>query len=166
MPYTFERSPDTDAVINILQGCNQEISYGELASRAGLSPERVKSILPTARTVLRKTGVLFGCIRGYGLNRLTDADKVKKPEAFKRRVVRGAGREIKDLTTISAFDKLSKVEQHNVTLNRTILGAIRQSAAVKPTREAPPMASAPLPNAASLIAQHRMPGMTTKERDA
>lgn len=157
MPYTFERSPDTDAVINILQGCNQEISYGELASRAGLSPERVKSILPTARTVLRKTGVLFGCIRGYGLNRLTDADKVKKPEAFKRRVVRGAGREIKDLTTISAFDKLSKV---------TILGAIRQSAAVKPTREAPPMASAPLPNAASLIAQHRMPGMTTKERDA
>lgn len=153
MPYTFERSPDTDAVIEILRSCNDRITYDDLAARSNLPVDRAKSLLHTARNALRKDGILFGTIRSEGLHRLTDHDKVRKPEAFKKRVRRGAGRELKDLSTISAYDQLSKVEQHSVTLNRTILHAMRQSAAVKP--EPTPTTRAPLPDAATLIQQRK-----------
>lgn len=155
MPFIFERSPDTDAVIDTLIGCNDEITYQDIAARAGLSVERAKAVLPSARRVLRKSGILFGTIMGRGVHRLTDLDKVKKPEAFKKRVARGAGREIKDLSTISDFGKLGKTEQHAVTLNRTLLHAIRQSAAVKPKEVTTPITGAPLPNSASIIGQRK-----------
>jgi hypothetical protein len=132
MAMTFERSPDTDAVIRILRGCNDEISYLDLARQAGLSMQRMKAMLPSARRAIRaQSGVLFGVIRGEGLRVLRDTDKVRKPEAFKRKVMRGAGREIKDLSTISDFNGLDKADQHSVTTNRTILNVIRQQAQVK-----------------------------------
>lgn len=156
MAFRFERSPDTDTIIDILRGCNDQIEYVVLAHRANLPLERTKSLLPTARRALRKEGILFGTITGHGIHRLTDADKVKKPEAFKRRVFRGAGREIKDLTTISDFGKLSKTDQHAVTLNRTILTAMKQSAGVKPDKATSTgIAPSPLPNTAVLVGQRK-----------
>lgn len=153
MPLSFERSPDTDAVIIVLRGCNNEISYGDLARQAGLTMARTKSVLSSARRAIRsESGVLFGSIIGVGLKRLTDQDKVKKPEAFKKRVLRGAGREIKDLSTISAFDQLSKTDQHSVTTNRTVLNVLRQQAGVKPEPQKPPMAPQPMANVSRLIA--------------
>lgn len=152
MPLTFERSADTDAVIIALRGCNNEISYIDLARQAGLTVDRTKQVLSSARRALRsESGVLFGTIVGEGLRRLTDADKVKKPEAFKKRVFRGAGREIKDLATISDFGNLEKSDQHSVTTNRTVLNVLRQQAMVKP--EPPKVGTAPQPmaNVAQLI---------------
>jgi hypothetical protein len=155
MPFTFERSPDTDAVIDVLRGCNDQIAYPDIATRAGLTLERAKGVLASARRVLRKDGILFGTIMGHGVHRLTDLDKVKKPETFKRRVARGAGREIKDLSTIADFGKLSKTDQHCVTLNRTLLHAIKQSASVQPEKVKPATTAAPLPNTGALIQQRR-----------
>ena len=153
MPLTFERSPDTDAVISVLRGVNEEISYADAAKRAGLAVPRMKSVLLSARRALRSEGILFGTIIGEGLRRMTDADKVKKPEAFKKRVMRGAGRELKDLETIADFSALPKTSQHSVTLNRTILNAMRQSAAVKPDKIAPQHAPARIPDTAALISR-------------
>ena len=145
MAMNFERSPDTDAVINVLRGVNSEISYKDAAQRSGLGIVRLKQVLRSARNALRSDGIIFGTIIGEGLRRLTDTDKVRKPEAFKKRVMRGAGRELKDLATINDFGALSKTDQHSATLNRTILHALRQSAAVKPdkiaTQQAPATAT-------------------------
>lgn len=153
MPMILDRSPDTDAVITTLRGCNSEISYTDLAKRSTLTVLRTKQVLPSARRALATEGVLFGTIVGEGLRRLTDQDKVKKPETFKKRVMRGAGRELKHLSTISDYGSLSKTDQHSVTLNRTILNAMRQSAAVKPDKIAPTTTPLPIPNVTALTAR-------------
>lgn len=157
MALTFERTPDTTAVIRALRGCNDEISYHELARLAGLSTLRMKAVLPSARRIVRtESGRLFGVIRGEGLRLLSDGDKVRKPEAFKRRVMRGAGREIHDLSTISDFTALPKAAQHSVTTNRTILNVIRQQAAVKiEAQDVLPMTPLPVPDSGKLIRSKR-----------
>lgn len=152
MPITFERSADTEAVIVALRGCNGEIGYAELAKQAGLSVKRMKQVLSSARRALRsESGLLFGTIIGEGLRRLSDADKVKKPEAFKKRVFRGAGREIKDLSTISDFGNLSKSDQHSVSTNRTILNVLRQQSLVKPEPKKQEAAHQPMADISKLI---------------
>jgi hypothetical protein len=154
MPMSFERSPDTESVINVLRGCNSDITYFDLSKRAGLGVGRMKQVLASARKALSREGILFGVIYNVGLKRLTDHDIVKKPEAFKKRVFRGAGRELKDLGKINDFGALSKTEQHSVTLNRTILGAIRQSAFVKPDKIVS-VKAAPLPDVSKLAAMRK-----------
>lgn len=151
MAMTFERSPDTDAVIHTLQGCNNEISYRDLARQSGLTLGRAKQVLASARRALRSEKILFGTIRGEGLRRMTDSDKVKKPEAFKKRVARGAGRELKDLATIANFGALEKVEQHACTINRTVLNVLRQQARVKPEERGIDITPQPMANVSRLI---------------
>jgi hypothetical protein len=151
MAMTFERSPDTDAVIDALRGCNNEISYRDLARQSGLTLGRAKQVLASARRALRADKILFGTIRGEGLRRLTDSDKVKKPEAFKKRVFRGAGRELKDLATIANFGALEKVEQHSCTINRTVLNVLRQQARVKPEVQKTDITPQPMANVSRLI---------------
>jgi hypothetical protein len=155
---SFERSADTDSVIIALRGCNNEVSYRDLANQAGLTLQRTKQVLASARRVLRAdNGVLFGVIRGVGLRRLTDVDKVKKPEAFKKRVFRGAGREIKDLGTISDFGGLSKADQHSVSTNRTVLNVLRHQSNVKPEPPKATTAKQPMPDIAKLISMNKKP---------
>ncbi len=151
MKMTFERSPDTDAVIVALRGCNNEISYRDIARQSGLSLNRSKQVLASARRALRADKILFGTIRGEGLRRLTDSDKVRKPEAFKKRVFRGAGRELKDLSTIANFGGLEKVEQHSCTINRTVLNVLRQQARVKSDVQKEEMTPQPMANVSRLI---------------
>src|SRR5262245_54309878 len=145
MAMTFERSPDTDATVDVLQAVNGEIAYADLARRAGLSLKRLMQVLPSARRIHRNTGILFGVIRGVGLKRMSDSDKVRKPEAFKQRVFRGAGRELKDLGHIN-YEPLSQTEQHSVTINKTVLNAMRQQAAVKPEAPKVKTAAQPMPD--------------------
>lgn len=153
MPMIFERSPDTNTIISLLRGCNDEISYYELARQSGLPIQRVKSVLPSARRALRiESGVLFGVVRGEGLRRLTDADKVRKPEYFMKKVFRGAGRELKDLSTISDFCRLSKNDQQSVTTHRTVLNVMRQQASMKTVEIEPEkITSNPSPNITALL---------------
>jgi hypothetical protein len=154
MPITIERHVDTVAVLDILRGTNGEITYRDLARRAGLTDKRTKTVLGSARRMLANEGVLFGCIWGEGLKRLTDQDKVRKPEAFKRRVAKGAARELKHLGTIQHHDKLSKDEQARVTVNRTILGVLQTQARVK--AEEIKVAPTPVPQPPPLIHTGRL----------
>lgn len=156
MRLMLDRSPDTEAVVAVLRGCNNEISYEDMARQVRLPVARVKAVLASARRIIRtENGVLFGCLRGYGLRLLSDADKVKKPESFKKRVVRGAGREIQDLNTIANFGGLIKSDQHAVTTNRTVLNVIRQQAMVKPEPPKPTIARQPMPDVNKLIPRPR-----------
>lgn len=151
MPMTWERSVDTESVVVALRGVNDEISWRSVASQTGLTLARVKAVMPSARRALRSEGVLFGVVRGEGLRRLTDSDIVKKPEAFKKKVFRGAGRELKDQSLISNFGALPKVEQHTSTINRTVLNVLRQQAGVKVQPPAEKMTPVPLPNVTQLV---------------
>jgi hypothetical protein len=147
----FERSPDTDAVISVLRGCNNEIDYRDIARQSGLAVGRAKQVLASARRALRSERILFGSIRGVGLRRLTDGDIVKKPEAFKKRTFRAAGREIKDQGLIANFGALLKSQQHISTTNLTLLNVIRQQANVKVEAPKEKTAPAPAANVAQLI---------------
>jgi len=128
----LERSADTDAVIIVLRGINFESSYESMATQAGLTTIRFKAVLGSARRILQNEGIWFGTIHKYGLRRLFDEDKVKKPESFKKKIIRGVNRELKCLSSISNFGALSKTDQHSVTTNRTVLNVISQQAKVRP----------------------------------
>jgi hypothetical protein len=144
MSLTFDRSPDTNDVLEVLRGVNDEISYKDLAKKTSLTIARVKQVLPSARRMLfAQDGTLFGCIWGEGLKRMTDQDKARKPEAFKKRVFRGAGRELKHLESIE-ISRLSKADQHMTTTNRTILELMRREAQVR-SEPPPPTQTAPKP---------------------
>lgn len=148
---TFERSADTESVVTTLRGVNLEISYRQLAQQADLSPKRTMSVLASARRILENEGILFGVNRGVGLRRLSDTDKVKQPEDFKKRVFRGAGRALKRLGTISSFENLSQPDRHSVVTNKTILNVIRSQAQVKPEISKIKIAPQPVVNVAKLI---------------
>lgn len=152
MQMIHERSPDTDAVVNALRGINDEVSYRDLAHRANLSLGRTKEVLASARRILvNENGILFGCMRGIGLKRMSDTDKVKKPASFRKRVFRGAGREIKHLATIADYENLTKSDQNIVSIERISLNAIRQQASVKPQEKKVATAPSPLPNIQNLV---------------
>lgn len=147
---TFERSIDTQTVIDTLRGVNDEISYGHLAQRCKLSTARVKQVLASARRSLRRENILFGVIFGQGLRRLGDLDKARKTENIKRKISRAAKREIKDLATIEHFEALPNIEQTMVSTNRVVLHVIAQQAMVKPElKQSAP--SAQVPNVARLL---------------
>lgn len=150
MPMTFERSPDTDAVVIALRGANLEIAYQSIAQQTGLPLKRVMGVTTSARRILENEGVLFGAVRGVGLRRLSDLDKVKQPEDFKKRVFRGAGRALKRLDTISNFEDLSQTDRHSVVTNKTVLNVIRSQAHVKPEVPKPKTAPQPMANVANI----------------
>lgn len=152
---SFERSPDTDRVITALRGVNQEVTYGDLAKLASLSTPRTKAVLTSARRALRKEKILFGTIVGYGLKRLNDEDKVGKSEANKKRMMRAAGRAIKEIETIQAFDRLSPSNQVVVTTNRTIFAMTRQHLTASPKAAPPQPTEAPSTNTENLIAMRK-----------
>lgn len=133
MHATFERSPDTQAVIMVLRGVNQEISYANLSSAANMSLDRTKSVLPSARRILRnESKILFGTVTGWGLKRLSDFDKVRKSESNKKRVRNAAGRALKELETLEKFELMPPSDQVTVTTNRTIFAMIRQHTGATP----------------------------------
>lgn len=125
---TFERSADTDKIIEVLRGVNDEITYSELASRTRLSRTRCKQLLRTARKALMKDKIVFGVEIGVGLARLADGDKVHLAARRKRHIGREAHRGIKEIETIEQFDKLSGADQIMATTNRTIFSLMKQQA--------------------------------------
>jgi len=116
----------------VLRAVNNEMDYKTIAKQAELSLKRTMNVLNSARRILRNEKIHFGAIRGVGLHRLSDDDKVKHPESFKKRVDRGAKREEAVLDSISDFEGLSQTDRHSVTTNKTILNLIRTHATVKP----------------------------------
>jgi hypothetical protein len=144
MDANFERSPDTDRIVKVLRGVNQEISYSDIAKQAQLSVLRTKQVLGSARRILRNSEkLMFGTVIGWGIKRLSDDDKVRKSGDNRKRLARTAGRALKELDTIQAFDRLPATDQLVVTTNRTIFTLSRQQ-----LLGASPIARPATPNAA------------------
>lgn len=155
MSLTFERSEHTEAVVKILRKVNGEASYMTLASQSKLPVARLKSVLSSARRILKRDKILFGVVIGQGLKRLSDQDKVVKSESTKKRMARTADRGIKDLETIEQFERLSQTDQLKVTTNRTILNLTRQQLRVKAVPPPEPMATPEIPNVTTLARLHK-----------
>ena len=149
-PATFERSPDTDAVVVALRGANREISYKSIAQQTGMAMRRVMGILGSARRILEKEGILFGTIRGEGLRRLTDSDIVKLPASFHKRTARGAKRELKRQDCYTNFEDLPQTERHTATLARITLNAVLATVTTKPEASKPKAAPQPMANVADI----------------
>lgn len=130
MPLNFERSFLTETAVFILRGVNDEITYQGLAHRAGVTIERIKTVIPSARRILQNEKIIFGVITGVGLKRLGEADKARKTEVVKQKIARAAGRGEKEAAMID-MEKLPSSDQLMVTTNRTIFHAIRRHALVK-----------------------------------
>ncbi len=146
MPAMFERSADTDLIVNLLRKVNGEIEYTQIAKMTGLAMPRVKDLLRSARKILRRENILFGTIIGVGLKRLSDLDKARKTESVKKRIAQTATRELKDLATIEHEQAMPLREQLMVTTNRTVLTVIQGQARIKAAAPDPQAAqSAPLP---------------------
>jgi len=120
----FKRSQLTESVIDLLKGVNDDVSYSELAKRAKVTVPDLKKVLPSARRILLDENILFEPITGYGLQRLTDEGKVGKSEKNKRRLRSGSKRSLKELSTITEYDKLSPADQIKTTINRTLFEII------------------------------------------
>lgn len=149
---TFARSPETEAVAKTLRGVNGEISYKTLASAAGVTIPRCKTLLASARRILLKERVSFGTIRSFGLRRLADADKVVKSEDDKKKMGRVAKRGIKNLASIEAFDRLEPRQQLVVSTNRTIFALTLDHTRTKPQPQDPPPAAPETTSAAAAVA--------------
>jgi len=151
MAINTDRSPDTQAVVDVLRGVNGEILYKDLARRASLSLARTKSVLTNARRILQGDNILFGTMTGIGLKRLTDEDKVRLPRNDFKKLKRAARRARKKSETIDNFDQLSLVNQTQVTTDRYLFSLIEGQAesqlkpaapSTKPVVEAPEMPTA------------------------
>lgn len=151
MKGSFERHPDTQAVVDCLRGVNGEISYSEIAKTVKLTTGRLKSVLPSARRVLSKEKIMFGTIIGVGLRRLSDQDKVKKSETNKKRIGRSASRAFHELETVEHMELLPPREQVMATTNRTLFWVTRQQCNAKPPKEAEKVTPAALPDVQKII---------------
>ena len=153
MPMTFERSKDTEAVVTILHGVNDEISYSSLARQADLSVKRVKAVLASARRILLSGNVMFGVLRGQGLRRLDALGKKACAPARKKKLARGAARALKESYSITPveFETLANIMQLEVTTDRLIFNIIRSQAMTKTIVPKEPFAPPVVPDIASIV---------------
>jgi len=127
-PTIGERSPDTNLVVTALRGVNGDVAYVALAAQVDLPVARVKTLLPSARNILRaEQGILFDVVRGVGLRRLDNQGKVKKVDTAVKKISRAAKRGEKELRTVD-YGALSKTDQHHVTTQRLFFHAVRGQA--------------------------------------
>ncbi len=151
MPMSFERSEDTSALVEALRKVNGAIEYSGLVQLTGLPLRRVKSVLPSARRVLLREKILFGTIRGYGLQRLSDVEKARTTEAVKSKIRRAAGKGLKALDTIEHFEAMPNIDQLVVTTNKTVLQLIQSQTMTPVPKSEPARAPQAVANVSELI---------------
>lgn len=145
----MDRSALTSKCIDILRGVNKEIEYTTLLRAMGVQSRReAAGALATARRVLQKDKICFLTMRGIGLRRLTDSEKVDSVEKNKRQVHNASKRGIRQLNAIAEPMKMSNMDQQKATIYRTIFEATRTIVKSQPsTLKAAPL---PLPKIALL----------------
>jgi len=143
---TFKRSADTDALMLALAGINNDVSYKLLAQQADLPVSRTKQLLPSARrALLRERKIVFGVLRGYGLKRLDESEKIDASDDVKKRIRRAAGRGLRVLGAFNFAEATSNRDRVRHSTNTTIMTLIRsQTTALKEQQPEPkPQATAP-----------------------
>lgn len=136
----FERASTTKALIHLLKGVNGEIEYGVIEAAVGLQLARLRGPLNSARRALeRDHKVVFATIRGFGLRRLSDGEKVKSTEAIKQRIRKASRRGLRRLDAVDNPALMLPSEQASATINRVLFEAIQaQTTAVNDRVKAAP----------------------------
>lgn len=129
----YARSPLTDALYTALRNANGDVSYDALCAAAGgMALDDIRQSLAAARRYLeRDEGIVYATIRGKGLRRLSDAEKVDSAEAFTRTIYRTAGRGSRRLDAVHDFSALPNEQQLAATLRRTVFETVRRETRVK-----------------------------------
>jgi hypothetical protein len=123
----FDRHPLTNAICALLRGANGEIGYAAIEAATGKPLAELRQTLNSARTYLeRDEGIVFVTVRGQGLRRLTDAEKVESASGFTRRIRRTAGKGVQRLNAVTAPDALSNADQLARTIRMTVFQAIQR----------------------------------------
>lgn len=128
----FQLSERTEAIVKVLRGVNQDISYGAIASAVGFPVTGATAALSSARRILEsRENIVFETVRGQGLIRLNDSGKVASTERHARTIGRTAKRGSKRLTTVENFAALKPNEQLAATLRATQFEFTQQAVSTK-----------------------------------
>jgi hypothetical protein len=107
------------------------ISYSDISDIIGRDIQEDRGSLNTARNrLLEDESMCFGIVRGVGLKRLDDAEKVMAADGYLGKIRRASNRGLKTLasTDYSSLSKEDKLK-HNITASH--LGVLKQIASPK-----------------------------------
>lgn len=123
----FERSKTTEAICAALRGCNREITWAALEQVAGKPIDEIRQTVINARRYLeRDEGIVFVTVRGVGLRRLTDAEKIASSAGFSRKIHRTAGRGVMRIGAVSDMASLPNEDQLAATLRLAVFNAVQR----------------------------------------
>lgn len=123
-------SLETTMVIERLLTCkeNQVITYDELSTliRRNAQKEGRGCLITAMRRLLMDKQIYFATVRGIGVKRCNDSQKVEESHSYVQRVRRTARKGAKIAASVHEFDKLPRDVQtrHNTLLS--LYGAITQ----------------------------------------
>ena len=125
----FDKSQKTEAVMAALRSANRDVSWEQLSSAAGCSlPELRQTIVNARRYLERDEGIVFETVRGVGLRRLSDAEKIESAKGFTRKIHRTAIRGENRIGAVREMASLTNEEQLAATLQQTVFRAIKREA--------------------------------------
>lgn len=123
----FSRSPLTERICNALRGCNDSISWQSLETAAGRPLDQVRGTILNARKYLeRDEGIVFASVRGFGLRRLRDDEKIASAVHFKRKIRRTAIRGIVRIDAVRDMASLPNADQLAATLHSAVFRAVQR----------------------------------------
>ena len=123
----YQRSKLTEAICDLLRNANGPVSYKSICKVAGKPLEEIRQTLSNARRYLeRDEGIVFATIKGEGLRRLSDSEKVQSAANFSRAIHRTAGRGLQRLDAVADVESLSNEDQMIATIRRTVFSAVKR----------------------------------------
>lgn len=154
-PLNLERSPDTEAVIRVLYGVNDEISDADLANQARLHIKRVREVDQSARRYLEKNhNIWFARVTRWGFKRVEGFNRTKGGLKDLKSINRKAKRTVTRLEGTNTAE-FTHHEMHLHAAAGMAASVIKQQSYMKLNPEKPkdefkPQA-APLPNVTDLL---------------
>lgn len=122
-----DKSAMTVRITDILRGVNHMIEWDTLVNSTGVkSINSIRASVSSARRALERDKISFDVIRGVGLQRLSDSEKVHSTEKHKKRMRNTARNGIKRLSSVDNFVGLDNSDQIVATLNRTLFETVKQ----------------------------------------
>lgn len=159
-PANFELSPDTEALIRVLYGVNDQISDEDLAKMSGLSMDRMRECDPSARQHLdKKYNILFGRVTNWGFKRIEGFGRTKTALKDLKSVNRKARRSKRRLEATNTAD-FTQNERHLHAAAGMAVSVIEAQSYMKmnpaPPPEKPKPQQTPLPIVTDLVTRRKL----------
>lgn len=124
----FVRLKPTLKLYDLLRGVNDEIAYTAITEHMDMDMAELRPLLYRVRRYMeRDDGIVFETIRGLGLRRMDESEKVQSLTEFRRKIHVTAGRGIMRSATVYNPETLDNEEQMKLTIHRTIFESVRRS---------------------------------------